>query len=95
MVRRSGQVVREQSVPEGKRDGEASETVDTDMHDGETEEEEATTDEVSLLEEVASFDEVVVWGHDALPDELEDPYVRGLREWIAFAQVVSMSVCCA
>lgn len=75
---------------DGERQSEGSEVVDSEDMD-EEEVREATT-EVSLLEEVAQFDEVVVWGHDALPNELEDPYARGLREWIAFARVVSRTV---
>ncbi|OWP06827.1 hypothetical protein B2J93_3823 [Marssonina coronariae] len=41
--------------------------------------------EVKIVEERASFDEVVVWGHEVLPDGMADPYVRGLEDWIAFA----------
>ena len=76
--------MRERAVP---GDGEKEAAADRDTDDGQLEAEETT--EVSMLEEVARFDEVVVWGHDAPPDELEDPHVRGLREWIAFAQTVS------
>ncbi|CAL3967287.1 unnamed protein product [Diplocarpon coronariae] len=44
--------------------------------------------EVKIVEERASFDEVVVWGHEVLPDGMADPYVRGLEDWIAFAAQV-------
>ncbi|KAH9881813.1 hypothetical protein J1614_000984 [Plenodomus biglobosus] len=42
--------------------------------------------EVSIAEQVGQFDEVVVWGHGGLVDESRDLYVRGLREWVGFAE---------
>lgn len=52
-------------------------------------EEEAEADaDVGIMEEIAEFDHVVLWGHEALPDELVDPFVRGLGEWIEFAEKV-------
>ncbi|KAH6668618.1 ribonuclease H2 non-catalytic subunit-domain-containing protein [Plectosphaerella plurivora] len=30
----------------------------------------------------AEFDEVVVWGHEALADAASDPYVRSVEEWL-------------
>ena len=44
--------------------------------------------EVKVMEEQAMFDEIMVWGHEALPDETADQYVRGMEEWIAFAEQV-------
>lgn len=44
--------------------------------------------EVKIMEEQATFDQVIVWGHETLPDETADPYVRGMEEWIAFAEHV-------
>lgn len=49
----------------------------------------AELQEVSMLEEVGEFAELMVWGHDAVPDALDDPYMRGVREWVAFAGDVS------
>ncbi|TVY92022.1 Uncharacterized protein LAWI1_G001677 [Lachnellula willkommii] len=48
--------------------------------------------EVKVMEEQAGFGELMVWGHEALPDGLADPYVRGVEEWVAFAgQIHSLS----
>ena len=44
--------------------------------------------EVKVMEQIAEFDEVVVWGHEMLPED-DDIYVRGAREWIGFAEAVS------
>ena len=44
-----------------------------------------------VLEETGGFDDIMVWGHEALP-EGEDPYVKGLEEWIGFAEKVSVVV---
>lgn len=43
--------------------------------------------EVKIMEEQSVFDEIMVWGHEALMDE-SDPYVRGMEEWIGFAEQV-------
>jgi ribonuclease H2 subunit C len=45
--------------------------------------------EESIMEEKADFADIMVWGHEASPDEATDPYLRGIQEWIAFAEVVS------
>lgn len=57
--------------------------------DEEDQEEAGDSPEVKIMEEEATFDEVMLWGHEALPDELVDPYVKGVEEWIAFAGKVS------
>jgi ribonuclease H2 subunit C len=53
----------------------------------ETEEDEEEKPEVKIMEEQSAFDEIMVWGHEAVMDE-SDPYVRGLEEWIGFAEQV-------
>ncbi|EMC92005.1 hypothetical protein BAUCODRAFT_313103 [Baudoinia panamericana UAMH 10762] len=53
----------------------------------EAEEAEGGEGEVKLMESKGTFDEVMVWGHELVPDD-EDAYVRGLREWMAFAEAV-------
>jgi ribonuclease H2 subunit C len=53
--------------------------------EGEEGEEEA---EVKVMEEQSEFDHIMLWGHEALPDEVADPYVRGMEEWIALAEQV-------
>ena len=45
--------------------------------------------EVGALSGKTSFDEIVVWGHEAVADSSDDPYVRGVEEWISFAEQVS------
>lgn len=47
--------------------------------------------EVRIMEEVGEFDEVVVWEHEVAPDETEDPYSKGVSEWIAFAEAMHTS----
>ncbi|CZT45336.1 uncharacterized protein RSE6_05639 [Rhynchosporium secalis] len=44
--------------------------------------------EVKIMEEQAGFEEIVVWGHEALPDGMVDPYVRGVEDWIEFAESI-------
>jgi ribonuclease H2 subunit C len=53
--------------------------------DDEEAEEEA---DVKIMEEQSEFDHIMLWGHEALPDEVADPYVRAMEEWIALAEQV-------
>jgi len=47
--------------------------------------------DVKIMEEQSEFDHIMLWGHEALPDEVADPYVRGMEEWIALAEQVCFS----
>lgn len=59
--------------------------VDSDI-EIEDEEEEAP-EPVKILEEVSTFDNIVVWGHDRIPAS-DDPFVKGIEEWISFAEAI-------
>ena len=59
----------------------------TDPARVEVEEDEEEEPEVKIMEEQGVFDKIMVWGHEAVMDE-SDPYVRGLEEWIGFADQV-------
>jgi ribonuclease H2 subunit C len=58
-----------------------------DSQDSEYEDE--PTLEVGIMKERAEFDELVVCGHESLPDDSADAYVRGMEEWIVFSEFVS------
>ena len=51
--------------------------------EGEEEQEEAT-----LLKEVGSFEKIVVWNHESMVNG-DDAFVKGVSEWIDFAEAVS------
>ncbi|KAH7354955.1 ribonuclease H2, subunit C [Rhexocercosporidium sp. MPI-PUGE-AT-0058] len=59
-----------------------------DGAEGEGDEEEDAEVEVKIMEEQAGFEEIVVWGHEVLPDGMADPYVRGVEDWITFAESI-------
>ncbi len=44
--------------------------------------------EETRAEELAEFDQIMVWDHAQLPDGEMDPYLRGLEEWIGFAETI-------
>ncbi|KIW21084.1 hypothetical protein PV08_01663 [Exophiala spinifera] len=50
-------------------------------------EEEEPPEPVKVLEEVTTFDDVIVWGHDQVPSQ-DDAFVKGLEEWISFAEAI-------
>ena len=61
-----------------------------DAEGGEQEggEEDEDEEEVAILEELATFEEMVVWDHEKVVED-GDGIVKGLEEWIRFAEVVS------
>lgn len=44
--------------------------------------------QVGVMKGRATFDELMIWGHESTSDSSTDPYVRGMEEWIAFAEEV-------
>lgn len=55
--------------------------------EGEEDEEEGE-EILTVLEEVAAFEEVIVWGHERVVED-EDGFVKGIAEWTRFAEAVS------
>ncbi|PGH02971.1 hypothetical protein AJ79_07508 [Helicocarpus griseus UAMH5409] len=52
--------------------------------------------ETTILEKQGTFSEFVVWDHDRVP-AADDPFVKGISEWIRFSEAVSFatsSFCC-
>lgn len=43
--------------------------------------------EVKMMDPKAKFDGIVVWGHEMVPED-DDVYLKGVQEWIAFAEAV-------
>jgi ribonuclease H2 subunit C len=42
--------------------------------------------ETKIAEQIGSFGEIVVWEHGGKVDEERDGFVRGMREWIGWAE---------
>lgn len=57
------------------------------MEDGE---EGAIPVEVKIAEQVGEFDEVVIWGHGGEVDPGQDMFVKGLKEWVGFAETMHL-----
>jgi ribonuclease H2 subunit C len=49
--------------------------------------EEEAAEPVKVLDALATFDEITVWGHDQVP-ATDDPFVKGIEEWISFAEAI-------
>jgi ribonuclease H2 subunit C len=56
------------------------------MEDGDDAEEVPV--EVKIAEQVGDFDEVVVWGHGGEVEADQDMFVRGMQEWVGFAEAM-------
>jgi ribonuclease H2 subunit C len=60
----------------------------TQREDNEGVEHEAEPEEpVKILETQGTFDDFIVWGHEALP-AADDTFVKGVEEWLQFADAV-------
>ncbi|KAI1413802.1 ribonuclease H1 small subunit [Hypoxylon sp. FL1857] len=44
--------------------------------------------EIGAMQGKATFDELMVWNHEALANSSENPYLRGMEEWISFAEQI-------
>ncbi|KAI1000295.1 hypothetical protein K3495_g7901 [Podosphaera aphanis] len=51
-------------------------------------EDEGVKSEIQILQEQSEFDDIMVWGHEVLPDETTDQFVLGIDEWIPFSQQI-------
>lgn len=56
--------------------------------EGEAMEEEDEEEVVKALDEVAQLEELVVWGHETVPED-DNVFIKGLEEWVRFADAVS------
>jgi ribonuclease H2 subunit C len=77
-------VVAEKKAPEADPSRRAVE--DPDIVDLDREDE----PELGSLHVQAQFDDLVIWGHESVADASSDPYVRGLEEWLDFANQVCL-----
>ena len=57
--------------------------------DGDATEDDEQLMESKIVHEMATFDEITVWGHETLPEAVDDPYSKGIDEWIKLAHAVS------
>ena len=83
LLQKTGEVVRQEgSRPRVPEEDMAEEEEDGAVGGGEE-------PEVRVMETRGTFDEVTVWGHEMAPED-GDEYVKGIREWIGFAEAVSL-----
>jgi ribonuclease H2 subunit C len=57
-----------------------------DEDDEDAEAEESIPLEVKIAEQVGEFDQVILWGHGGEVDGSGDAFVRGMNEWVGFAE---------
>ncbi|KAJ4342556.1 hypothetical protein N0V95_006927 [Ascochyta clinopodiicola] len=61
---------------------------DDEDENGMEDEEEELPEEVKIAEQIGEFDALVVWGHGGEVDGERDGFVRGIREWVEFAEAM-------
>jgi ribonuclease H2 subunit C len=57
-----------------------------DGEEDEEAEEESMPVDVAIAEQVGEFEEVVIWGHGGEVDASQDMFIRGVTEWVGFAE---------
>lgn len=62
--------------------------VNTGVEDEDEEEEQDENVQTKIVRTVAQFDEIRVWQHGVELNETDDPYARGVGEWIGFAEAM-------
>jgi ribonuclease H2 subunit C len=75
--------VTDKQVPQNRTQPQ-QEPVDDDEEDAEVEE--SIPVEVKIAEQVGEFDEFIIWGHGGEVDGSGDEFVRGMNEWVGFAE---------
>ncbi|RYN39043.1 hypothetical protein AA0113_g1112 [Alternaria arborescens] len=81
----TGAIVRvtDQQLPQSQAQPHQP-SADEDDEDAETEE--SIPVEVNIAEQVGEFDQVIVWGHGGEVDGSGDAFIRGMSEWVGFAE---------
>jgi hypothetical protein len=74
-------VIVEKHAPAEKPAPQPDEPINVDAEEGDE-------PELGKLQPLAEFDEVVVWNHEVAVDTSEDPYVRGIEEWMGLSDKV-------
>jgi ribonuclease H2 subunit C len=72
--------------PKGEQ-GEQGEQGEEGEQGVEGEDEETAEPEIKVMEEIAEFEEIIVWGHETVVDET-DGYVRGVGEWLSWCDSI-------
>ena len=72
----------------GKEKIAAQNTENGGVKGEEGEEGEEVEEEITVLKEVGSFDKMLIWNHESMVDG-DDTFVKGLSEWVGFAEAVS------
>ena len=73
-----------------QHDGVENDNNDNDIEEDEDENALSDPEEpqtMRVLEKVASFKDMAVWGHEVVPED-GDVYIRGMKEWIELAGLV-------
>jgi ribonuclease H2 subunit C len=60
--------------------------IQEDDDEGDEEQEELV--QTKIVETVGQFDEIMVWQQGGEAEETQDPYARGITEWIGFAEAM-------
>ncbi|KAG8627785.1 hypothetical protein KVT40_003658 [Elsinoe batatas] len=86
---------REVALPNGysgavlqKTDRTIVEASQPTNHDEDMSDQEEAPQQLKIVELVGSFDAITVWDHEALPESAQNPYLKGVEEWIKLSQAI-------
>ncbi|KAL1798536.1 hypothetical protein ACET3X_002573 [Alternaria dauci] len=78
--------VTDRQLPQSQAQPQQSPADDDDDDDENAEAGESMPVEVKIVEQVGEFDQVIVWGHGGEVDGSGDAFIRGINEWVGFAE---------
>jgi ribonuclease H2 subunit C len=84
-------LVGSQKILDEKKEREIDQNKNLGTEESMEIEEEEGKEDVKIMEEIGTFNEVLVWGHEAVADG-EDIYIRSLEEWIGIAESVCATI---
>lgn len=84
----TGAVLRITSEPVQQAQAQSRQHTEDEQEDDDDDEDDQMKVDTRIAEKMATFDEVVVWGHASEVDARQDAVIRGMREWIGFAEAM-------
>jgi ribonuclease H2 subunit C len=67
-----------------------AETTAAASEDADEDQDEEQPKDVGIMEQSGQFNELMLWGHEVLPDDKNDPYICAIEEWLSLAEVVGL-----
>ncbi|PNS18661.1 hypothetical protein CAC42_5200 [Sphaceloma murrayae] len=58
--------------------------------DDDLSEQESPPEQIKVIEQIGTFENITVWDHENTPESGQNPYLKGVEEWLKMAGAVSL-----